>query len=304
MTLPSLPPTVLPRREKGATMSFENVMQQVMQWQVAGEALAALGADLTLQQSGAAAPPAIQDALRNVSVAAGLEVDDLNPQQRAVVIGLIHTLFHQSSELLEEPGRAAGWKYVDPVILDGWGRGSAMLPMAFAHLPEFQNLSSFLDIGTGVGLLAVAAAGTWPNAQITGIDIWQPSLDRAQANVAQAGLEDRITLRLQNLVDVPDVDEFDGIWLPSFFMTEDVLTKGLPVLHRSLKPGGHIAFGLMVGPPSPLALAVATLRTVRSGGAQLDAKRAIELLENAGFTDVHEVPKETPIPVGLVLATK
>jgi SAM-dependent methyltransferase len=285
-------------------MSFENVMQQVMEWQVAGEALAALGAELTLQQSGGEPPSEIAKALRGVSVAAGLEVDDLNPQQRAIVIGLIHTLFHQSSELLAEPGRAAGWKYVDPVILDGWGRGSAMLPTAFAHLPEFQNLSSFLDIGTGVGLLAVAAAGVWPNAHITGIDIWQPSLDRAEANVAQAGLKDRITLRLQNLVDVPDVDTFDGIWLPSFFMTEDVLAKGLPALHRALKPGGHIAFGLMQGPPSPLALAVATLRTVRSGGAQLDAKRAIELLENAGFADVYEVPKETPIPVGLVIATK
>ena len=285
-------------------MSFENLMQQIMEWQVAGEALAALGAELTLEQSGAEVPKEIADALRGVSVAAGLEIDGLNPQQRAVAIGLIHTMFHHGTELLAEPARPAGWKYVDPVILDGWGRGSAMLPMAFAHLPAFQNLKNFLDIGTGVGLLAVAAAGVWPEAKIVGIDIWDPSLERARANVAQAGLEDRITLRHQNLIDVDDVDAFDGIWLPSFFMTEDILVKGLPALQRALKPGGHIAFGLMLGPPSPLAHAVATLRTVRSGGVQLDAKRAIELLGDAGFADVQEVPKETPIPVGLVLGTK
>ena len=285
-------------------MSFEDVMGTVMQWQVAGEALAALGAELTLQQSGADAPTEIVDALRAVSVAAGLETDDLAPQQRAIVIGLIHTLLHQSTDLLAEPARAAGWHFVDPVILDGWGRGSTLVPTLINSVPELQNLKRFLDIGTGVGLLAVAAAGVWPDATIVGIDIWDPSLERARANVAGAGLQDRITLRHQNITEVYDVDAYDAIWLPSFFMTEDVLAKGLPNLHRALKPEGHIAFGLMESPPTPLAHAVATLRTIRSGGTQLDAKRATELLENAGFTDVHEAEKKAPVPVGLVIGAK
>lgn len=285
-------------------MPFEDVMGTVMQWQVAGEALAALGAELMLQQSGAAAPADVMDALRGISLAAGLDVDDLNPQQRATVIALVHTLFHQASELLEQPSRAAGWKFVDPVILDGWGRGSAMVPMMLAAVPELKNLKSFLDVGTGVGLLAVSAADVWPDARIVGIDIWEPSLERARANVAHARLEDRIELRRQDVVDVTDVETYDGIWLPSFFMTEDTLVKGLPALRRALQPGGHIAFALMEGPPSPLANAVATLRTIRSGGVQLDAKRATELLENAGFTNVHEVPKQGPAPVGLVIGAK
>jgi SAM-dependent methyltransferase len=285
-------------------MSFEDVMGTVMQWQVAGEALAALGAELTLQQSGADAPPEIVDALRAVSVAAGLETDDLTPQQRAIVIGLVHTLLHQSTDLLAEPSRAAGWHFVDPVILDGWGRASALVPMLIAGVPELQTLTSFLDIGTGVGLLAVSAAGVWPDAKIVGIDVWDPSLERARANVAQAGLQDRITLRHQDLTDVDDNDTYDGIWLPSFFMTEDTLIQGLPALYRALRPGGHIAFGLMESPPTPLAHAVATLRTIRGGGTQLDAKRATELLENAGFTEVHEADKKTPVPVGLVIGTK
>jgi SAM-dependent methyltransferase len=285
-------------------MSFEDVMATVMQWQVAGEALAALGAELTLQQSGDEAPTEILDALRGVSLAAGLEVDDLNPQQRAIVIALVHTLFHQTADLLQEPAREAGWKYVDPVILDGWGRGSAMMPMMLAGVPELTNLTSFLDVGTGVGLLAVSAAGVWPSAHVVGIDIWEPSLERARENVALAKLEDRITLRLENFVDLTEVDTYDGIWLPSFFMTEEVIAEGLPALRRALRPGGHIAFALMAGPPSPLALAVATLRTVRSGGVQLDAKRATELLEEAGFTNVHEVPKQGPAPVGLVIGGK
>jgi len=285
-------------------MPFEEVMKTIMQWQVTGEALAALCAELTLQQSGGDGPDEIIEALRGVSVAADLDVGDLNPQQRAIVISLIHTFFHQGAELIEAPAREAGWKFVDPVILDGWGRGSAMVPMMLAAVPELKDLKSFLDIGTGVGLLAVSAAGAWPNARIVGIDIWEPSLERARANVAQAKLGDRITLRLESLVDVTEVDTYDGIWLPSFFMTEDVLVKGLPSLRRALQPGGHIAFGLMEGPPSPLANAVATLRTIRSGGVQLDVKRATELLEDAGFSDVHEAPKHGPAPVGLVIGAK
>jgi SAM-dependent methyltransferase len=285
-------------------MPFEDVMATVMQWQVAGEAYAALGAELTLLQSGEDAPAEILEALRNVSLAAGLGIDDLNPPQRAIVIGLVQTLLHQSTDLLAEPARTAGWHFVDPIILDGWGRGSTLVPTLIAGVPELKSLTSFLDIGTGVGLLAVAAAGVWPDANIVGIDIWDPSLERARANVTSAGLQDRITLRHQNMTDVDDTDAFDGIWLPSFFMTEDVLVKGLPALHRALRRDGHIAFGLMESPPTPLARAVATLRTIRSGGVQLDAKRAIELLEEAGFTSVHEAAKGTQVPVGLVIGSK
>jgi SAM-dependent methyltransferase len=285
-------------------MAFEDVMSTIWQWTVTGQALAALGAELELVQSGQAAPPEIVDALRGVSLAAGIDTSGLNPQQRAVVIGLVQTSLHESADLVAEPARATGWHFTDPVILDGWGRGSMLVPALIAAVPELQNPTSFLDVGTGVGLLAVAAAGTWPGATIVGIDIWEPSLERARANVAQAGLSDRITLRHQNLTDIDDVDAYDSIWLPSFFMTEDVLAKGLPRLLRALRPGASIAFGLMNVPPSPLAEAMTILRTVRSGGAQLDAKRASELLETAGFADVHEAPSTGAAPVSLVIGTK
>src|SRR5439155_9510743 len=239
-----------------------------------------------------------------VSLAAGLDTSDLNPQQRAVVIGLVQTFLHESADLVAEPARASGWHFTDPVILDGWGRGSTLVPALIAAVPELQDLTSFLDIGTGVGLLAVAAAGVWPNATIVGIDIWEPSLERAHANVAQAGLSDRITLKHQNVTAIDEVDTYDGIWLPSFFMTEDVLVKSLPKLLRSLRPSGSIAFGLMNMPPSPLAEAMTILRTVRGGGVQLDAKRATELLETAGFAKVHEAPRTGPVPVSLVIGTK
>ena len=176
-------------------MSFEDVMAAVMRWTTATEALAALGAELSLAQTGDSPPPEIADALGAVSMAAGLPaIEDLDPQQRAIALGVIHLYVHQALDMLEEPGRAPGWTFTDPVILDGWGRGSTMVPAVIAHAhPDLADVTSFLDVGTGVGLLAVAATTIWPSAQIVGIDPWTPSLDRATDNVDQAGLGDRIT---------------------------------------------------------------------------------------------------------------
>jgi tRNA1(Val) A37 N6-methylase TrmN6 len=68
-----------------------------------------------------------------------------------------------------------------------------MIPALIATAyPDLVNVRSFLDVGTGVGLLAVAAARVWPAATIVGIDPWEPSLERARANVAQAGLDGRM----------------------------------------------------------------------------------------------------------------
>ena len=160
-------------------------MPKVLQWSAAAEALGALGAHLTLLQTGEKAPPDVAEALRAVLEAAGLSgVDDLLPQQRAMVASLAKLAVHQADELLEAPGRSAGWSFTDPVILDGWGRGSMMVPPGIkaAH-PDLADVKTFLDVGTGVGLLALSATSVWPSTTVVGIDIWEPSLERARAIV-------------------------------------------------------------------------------------------------------------------------
>ena len=111
-------------------MAFEDVMGTVMPWMVGIEAAAAVAAEITLKQTGEAAPPEIAAALRAVSDAAGLgdAVDELPPPQQAVVAALVRLYLTQCLDLLDDPARAAGWKFTHPVILDGWGRGSSMVP--------------------------------------------------------------------------------------------------------------------------------------------------------------------------------
>ena len=287
-------------------MSFEDVMTVMGRWLTATEALAAVGAELTLKQAPEPGHPAVVGALQAVSAAGGLSgLDELTVPQRQMVTGLIRMGLHQASDLLDDPGRSPGWTFTDPAILRGWGRGSAMVPGALAAaVPELAGVRSFLDVGSGVGLLAIAAAGVWPQATVVGIDVWGPSLEAAAANVRAAGLGDRITLRDQDVAALDDSDAYDGAWFPTFFVTEPVLEAAMPRLYRALRPGGWLVLGRMAPPPDPLAQAVSTLRTIRSGGADFDAKRLVTALEAVGCTAVRVVPRQGPAPMEYVIGRR
>ncbi len=287
-------------------MPFEDVMAVVSRWSVATEALAALGAQLALEEGGVPGDPSVVKALRAVSLASGCEdLEQLAPAQRHVVLSLIRLTLRQSLDLLEEPGRSAGWVVTDPRILEGWGRASMMIPaLIAASAPELGPVTSFLDVGTGVGLLAIAAAEMWPTAEIVGVDIWPPSLAAAAANVARAGLGERITLREQDIAALDDVDTFDCAWCPTFFLPEPVVDQALPGLRRALRPGGWVVLGRLAALPDPLAEATLALRTIRSGGASLDAAGLMAKLEQAGFTGIRVLPRISRAPVELVVGQR
>jgi SAM-dependent methyltransferase len=281
-------------------------MGTVGRWLVATEALAALAAELELGAGGTNADPRVAAALSAVSAAAGLpSVDELPPPQRQMIVGLVRMSLRQALDLVDEPGRAPGWVFRDPVILEGWGRGSMMVPGALkASAPELADVRSFLDIGTGIGLLAIAAAGTWPEASIVGIDVWPTSLEIAGANIRSAGLEDRITLRTQDVSALDDTDQYDCAWFPTLFVTEPVLDAAMPRLFRAIRPGGWLVLGRMAPPPDPVAEATSALRSIRSGGADFDAKRLTEALEAAGFCSAHALPRLGPAPMEYVIGQR
>ena len=287
-------------------MPFEEVMSAVSRWMVATEALAATGAELSLTGQQDAGDPEVSAALRAVSQAAGLpRLDTLAPPQREMVAAVIRMCLRQAQDLVDDPGRPPGWTFSHPDILAGWGRGSMVVPAALAAaVPELAHVTAFLDVGTGVGLLAIAAARTWPSARIAGIDTWEPALKIAAANVSAAGLADRISLRQQDVAAVDETAGYDCVWFPTFFVTEPVLDAAVPRLVRSLMAGGWLVLGRMATPADPLAEATAALRTIRGGGSDFGAARLASALETAGCANVRTLPRTGPAPMEYVIGQR
>ena len=285
-------------------MSMQEVAGTTFRFQAAAEALAALGALLAVTDV-SALDPDVAAALGDVAAAAGVTgINELPPPQRAALASAVRSAFAQAADVIADPTRPPGWRYTDPIILDGMGRGSAMIPGLLAQHDEFKAVSSFLDVGVGIAGLAIAAAQVWPGCSVVGLDVWEPALERARANVAHAGLESRIELRQQDVLALDDVDHFDLAWVPTFFFPEGSLPAVVERVVRGLAPGGRIVLGRYQPPPDPLALATLRLRTIRDGGSLIDDATAVGLVEGAGCTDVHLVPATGPLPLAFVTGTR
>lgn len=98
---------------------------------------------------------------------------------------------------------------------------------------------TLLDIGCGWGAMAIHAAQHY-GVKAVGVTLSTNQYELARERVRQAGLEDRVEIRLQDYRDVPGDDSFDRI--SSIGMFEHVGLKNLrgyfDTVHRLLKPGG------------------------------------------------------------------
>jgi SAM-dependent methyltransferase len=204
------------------------------------------------------------------------------------------------AKVLHPQGRTIGWNYTEATILEGAGATSAGFvgPLAQALLPGLEGAmdrlgapgGSFLDVGVGVAGLAIAIARRWPSLRIVGIDPWQPSLALARANVAKAGLADRIELREQRAEDLTDERAFDVAWLPAIFMPRPAVEPACERIHHSLRPGGWILFNAVPAGLDPLSDAMWWLRMTMFGDSAMPSAEAEELLRRLGFLDVRTLP--------------
>jgi NAD(P)-dependent dehydrogenase (short-subunit alcohol dehydrogenase family) len=178
---------------------FQTFMTEWQKLNSSVEALAALGAELRLRCRSLEGDPQVRSLLQDVTHQIDPELfDNFSPDQQRTALALIQTSFRQAIDLLENPERAPGWNYEDPVILDSQGQVSRLIVRSIetmaAQRPEFgatlKETGTFLDIGTGVGWLAIEAARTWPTLRVVGIGSWQPALDLAQQNLAKSELSE------------------------------------------------------------------------------------------------------------------
>src|SRR5262249_40385816 len=155
-------------------MSHSALLAKTRELVSAAEIMGALGAELRLRQMGKDGDPRVRGALQAVlrNLEPGL-LDGLDSGQIAAIIGQVTYALQEALDLIHEPERAPGWGYKDPTILQERGRGSRAAARYFANLakqrPALAGLLGncrFLDIGTGVGWLAIEAAKTWPGMRV------------------------------------------------------------------------------------------------------------------------------------------
>ena len=283
-----------------AAMSEADAVQRVMHQ---GEQSAWTTAALSLALSAQAAGPVLASA-RDVLSAAGLDLDEppagLDPAGAAAQAAA--PLF-QTAEVLRGGG---SWGELSDDALIAQGRASAQGAEAFLRigLPVMPGLAEalarpgarMLDVGVGVGALAVAYAEALPQVTVIGLDVLPRVLDIARRTVAQSDVADRVELREQSVGDLDDVDAFDFAWVPAPFVPPDALRAGIAAIARALRPGGWVIVGHGKFSGDPLDDALTRFKTVIFGGTVLDGAAACELLTGAGLAGAMTMPTPPGAP--------
>lgn len=279
------------------------ILGAITRLHAAAEALAAIGVAAAVERVAMSAR--VAEAVGDVLAAAGVpDPAQLAPPHRAMVAAFVRSAFGQTAHLLADPTRLEGWSYDDPDVLEGQGRASMSVPPLIAAAGQITDVGWLLDVGTGVGWLAVSATRVWPGCRVVGIDVWEPSVERAHHNIAEAGLTEQIEIRLQSVGDLPDRDRFDLTWLPSFFMLPTLMTAALDRILAATRPGGQIVVGRYEIPPDALTAAAMRLRLIRDGGSQMEPDEVLALLSASGWTDVRVLPSPAQSPLTLIAGRK
>jgi SAM-dependent methyltransferase len=263
-------------------------------------------------------PPALSGRLLDVLVAVGFATRE-NGSYRAspglVEVGSdpnaaerlsaeLRTALLQASELSAR-GRdkdlaVEGWRHEDPEILRTQGVTSAAAVPVIAErlIPSLGDLeerlerpgSAALDVGTGVAAVAIGLAQHFPALHVVGLEPASAPMAEARANVAAAGLDDRIELRSQRVEDLADEAAFDFAFLPIVFLATDTLRTGLSAVLRALRPGGWVLMGSLGVPGDDLGPALARLKATLWGSEALPPEEVGRLAEELGYDEVRFFP--------------
>jgi cyclopropane-fatty-acyl-phospholipid synthase len=143
-----------------------------------------------------------------------------------------------------------------------------------------------LDVGCGWGGFAIHAAARH-GVEVVGITLSEPQAALAQERVRQAGLADRVCIRVQDYRDLAG-ERFDAI--ASIGMVEHVGAERIDLYARRLagmlRPGGRL-LNHGIARLYEAAAGVFTLRYVFPDSEPLPLSRVLLALERAGFVTGH-----------------
>jgi predicted O-methyltransferase YrrM len=287
-------------------MSFEEAMAITGRLVGQAQALAALVARLELAQREIDGDPAVNAEIERVAELTGAKAhyDELSDEQRSILLNFAQTYLRQAIDLVDDPGRAAAWSHSDPEILQAQGTASGFVATLMSAAGLGKGATRILDVGTGVAGLAIALCREFPDADVVGVDPFETALALARANVADAGLESRITLRAATIEQLDESEPFDLVWLPTFFIPERALDAALNRIFDLTRSGAEVVLGTFETPEDELARAVDAVFTVRAGGSVLGPGEAIARLERAGFVECAQAERTWQAPLQLTVGRR
>jgi SAM-dependent methyltransferase len=285
------------------------VAGRIAEWGEGAWCLAALavGGNATASGALAAAAREVIDVAGLSAVVAAPESAGLTPER---LVGLA------TAELLKPAGLVdpsyAGWdtQSEEGLIAQGKASGTAARMFERFFLSQFPGLAErlgtpgarMLDVGTGIGALAVGFAEVFPELAVTGIDVMQRVLQIAERYVATTAVAARIELRQQDVAELTEEKCYDLAWLPAPFVPEGAVREGVGRLVAALRPGGLLQVGHAKFDGSDLENAITRFKILSYGGAPLGGPAVVELLEQRGLTRVQTLftPRGVPgITVGI-----
>jgi cyclopropane-fatty-acyl-phospholipid synthase len=143
-----------------------------------------------------------------------------------------------------------------------------------------------LDVGCGWGGFAIHAAARH-GVEVMGITLSEPQAELARARVREAGLDGRVSIRVQDYRDLAG-ERFDAI--ASIGMVEHVGGERIDLYARQLagmlRPGGRL-LNHGIARLYEAAVGAFTMRYVFPDSDPLALSRVLLALERAGFTTEH-----------------
>jgi SAM-dependent methyltransferase len=278
-------------------MLSQTLQAELSRLSTAVRALATIGAALRLRDANVQGHPAVQTQL-NAAVEALLPglLDELDPQQVANALAFVALQFEEAMELFQNPGRPPGWVLRDPAMLQAMGQASRRnFPDILSLAADRPRLAAalagrFLDVGTGVGAIALEAAERCPALRVVGLDFWEPALALARANIAASPHAARIEIRSQDVTQLDEPAAYTLAWLPAPFLSRPVAEAALDRLAVALAQDGFLVVGLFALPADKASAALTALRVVRSGGHVWDSVAMEQQLRGRGFVEVETCP--------------
>jgi demethylmenaquinone methyltransferase/2-methoxy-6-polyprenyl-1,4-benzoquinol methylase len=106
---------------------------------------------------------------------------------------------------------------------------------------SFFKTRRLLDLATGTGDVAIAAAQHHGSIQVVGLDFAGPMLAAARPKIAGRGLSARIQLLKGDALEIPFPDEsFDAVTVAFGIRNMPDRARALQEMHRVLVPGGGL----------------------------------------------------------------